>query len=240
KVDMWACGVIYMCMRLGRYTWHEASEGDPIWDGFLYKRTKFLEADESNYHGSPAAATASSTSFSSSSASIPTGTSEHAPNHINLTALEQVSHITLSWPKHISDVIEHLLEPSSSKRWQAIRVLDSAWLQHVDNCHPTARPAEPVLDESDFEQPPPAATAALSQRVGSKVVPEDTTVTGCGIVKEVQNRRGVATPSPTSPAVVSAAAAAAAAIAVAATAPATTTTATATESARDKEAIVAP
>ncbi|KAF9922579.1 serine/threonine-protein kinase HAL4/sat4, partial [Mortierella alpina] len=257
KVDMWACGVIYMCMRLGRYTWHEASEGDPIWDGFLYKRTKFLEPDENSHHGSPTAlaAAASSTSFSSSSlsssagaAAIPTGTPEHDVIHINLTALEQVSHITLSWPKHISDVIEHLLEPNSSKRWQAIRVLDSAWLQHADNCHPTSRPAEPVLDESDFEQPASAgaraagvAGVALSQRVGSKVVPEDTAVTGCGIVKEVQNRRGVAATTPTtpttSPAVVTAAASAAA-VAVAATASTTRTTTTGTV--RESEAMVAP
>ncbi|KAF9950358.1 serine/threonine-protein kinase HAL4/sat4 [Mortierella alpina] len=236
KVDMWACGVIYMCMRLGRYTWHEASDGDPIWDGFMYKRTKFLEANESSHDVSPtAAATAvSSLSLSSSSAAIPTGALEHEHIHINLTALEQVSHITLSWPKHISDVVEHLLEPDSSKRWQAIRVLDSPWLQHADNCHPTSRPAEPILDESDFE---PTATAALSQRVGSKVVPEDTTVTGCGIVKEVQNRRGTSTTTtittitPTSPAVV----VAAASVTVQATAQTT-----ATGTARDNDAIVAP
>ncbi|CAO3568277.1 unnamed protein product [Mortierella alpina] len=238
KVDMWACGVIYMCMRLGRYTWHEASEGDPIWDGFLYKRTRLLEADGSSHHGSPAAAASSTSFFSSSSTAIPTGTPEiHDLTHLNLTALEQVSHITLSWPKPISDVIEHLLEPSSSQRWQAMRVLDSPWLQQADNCHPTARPAEPVLDESDFEQPTaPASAPALSQRVGSKVVPEDTAVTGCGIVQEVQHRRG----TPTSRAVVTAAAAAAAAVAVAATAPTTASTTTTTARTARDNTIVAP
>lgn len=159
---MWACGIVYMCMRLGRYTWHEASDGDPIWDGFLYKREKFLEPKE---HGQ----------------------SEHRPipTHINLTALEQISRITLAWPDHISDVIEHLLEPNMRKRWQATRVLDSQWLQGIDSCHPTSRPPPQVLDESDFE----SAKRNPSQRVGSKVIAEDSSVTGCKVVKEARDKR---------------------------------------------------
>ncbi|KAG0204915.1 serine/threonine-protein kinase HAL4/sat4 [Mortierella sp. GBA30] len=175
KVDMWACGIIYMCMRLGRYTWHEASDGDPIWDGFLYKRARLLEMDEDNPHnhlgslGSVAVAT--------------TATAEYQPTHINLTALEQVSHITLAWPKHIYDVIEHLIEPDTRQRWQATHVLDSEWLNHIDNCHPTARPPDQVLDESEFEP------AVPSQRVGSKVIPKNAAITGCKIVKEVRDKR---------------------------------------------------
>ncbi|KAG0366181.1 serine/threonine-protein kinase HAL4/sat4 [Gamsiella multidivaricata] len=155
KVDMWACGIIYMCMRLGRYTWHEASDGDPVWGGFLYKRERLLESHNLD----------------------PT---EHVPPHINLTALEQASHISLSWPTHIANVVENLLEPDTRKRWQATHVLDSEWFKQIDNCHPTARPPDQKLDESDFEP------AAPSQRVGSKVIAEDASVTGCKIVKEVR------------------------------------------------------
>lgn len=162
KVDMWACGIVYMCMRLGRYTWHEASDGDPIWDGFLYKRDKYLNPTDS-------------------------GHSDHhpMPAHLNLTAVEQASHITLGWPDYIADVIEHLLEPDSRKRWQATRVLDSEWFKRIDNCHPTSRPPDQVLDESDIQ----SANPNPSQRVGSKVIPEDSSVTGCKVVKEARNRR---------------------------------------------------
>ncbi|KAF8939537.1 kinase-like domain-containing protein [Dissophora ornata] len=158
KVDMWACGIIYMCMRLGRYTWYEASDGDPIWDGFLYKRERILEFQES-------------------------GQTEHVPPHVNLTALEQVSHINLAWPTYISDVIEGLLEPDTRMRWQANRVLDSEWFKLIDNCHPTSRPPDQILDESDFE------SAIPSQRVGSKVIPDDAAVTGCKIAKDVRDRK---------------------------------------------------
>ncbi|KAG0075540.1 serine/threonine-protein kinase HAL4/sat4, partial [Podila epicladia] len=106
KVDMWACGIIYMCMRLGRYTWHEASNGDPIWDGYLYKRERFLELENATTGGTA----------STSNSTLPT----HVPEHLNLTALEQVSHFTLAWPNHIANVIENLLEPDARKRWQAI------------------------------------------------------------------------------------------------------------------------
>ncbi|KAG0309335.1 hypothetical protein BGZ98_003450 [Dissophora globulifera] len=158
KVDMWACGIVYMCMRLGRYTWHEASDGDPIWDGFLYKRERLLELQESN-------------------------PSEHSLPHLNLVALEQASHISQVWPTHISDVMERLLEPDTSKRWQACKVLDSEWFKLIDNCHPTPRPPDQVLDESDFE-----SAVLSSQRVGSKVIPEDTAAAmGYKILKEVRH-----------------------------------------------------
>ncbi|KAI1311576.1 serine/threonine-protein kinase HAL4/sat4 [Mortierella claussenii] len=184
KVDMWACGIIYMCMRLGRYNWHEASDGDPIWDGFLYKRERLLETHDlsrrlqqqhlhslrSHTHGPGLSATGENPDH-------------HGPLHINLTALEQASHITLAWPTHILDVIDHLLEPETRKRWQASQVLDSEWLQRAENCHPSPRPPEQVLDESDFESP------ASSQRVGSKVISEDALTTGCKIVKEVKEKR---------------------------------------------------
>ncbi|KAF9346572.1 serine/threonine-protein kinase HAL4/sat4, partial [Mortierella sp. AD094] len=149
KVDMWACGIIYMCMRLGKYNWYEAADGDPIWDGFLYKRERLLEQQQD------------------------TSNPDQTPHYLNLTALEQASHITLAWPHYISDVIEEILEPDPRKRSQANHVLDSEWLQHIENCHPTARPPDQVLDESDFEPSIP------SQRVGSRVVPVDSpAVTG--------------------------------------------------------------
>ncbi|KAF9945785.1 serine/threonine-protein kinase HAL4/sat4, partial [Modicella reniformis] len=158
KVDMWACGIVYMCMRLGRYTWHEASDGDPIWDGFLYKRERLLDPNQTDHHHS-------------------------IPTHLNLTAVEQASHMSLAWPDHISDVIENLLEPDTKKRWQATRVLDSEWFKHIDNCHPTSRPPDQVLDESDI------LSASPSQRVGSKVIPENASVAGFKVVKEVGDRR---------------------------------------------------
>lgn len=151
KVDMWACGIIYMCMRLGRYTWHEASGGDPIWDGYLYKRERFLELENATSVGSELNNKINNTS--------------QVPEHLNLTSLEQVSHMTLVWPNHIADVIENLLEPDTRRRWQAINVLDSEWFRRIDNCHPTERPPERVLDESEFETLP-------SRLVGYKVVQE--------------------------------------------------------------------
>ncbi|KAG0028604.1 hypothetical protein BGZ81_004579 [Podila clonocystis] len=155
-----------MCMRLGRYTWHEASDGDPIWDGYLYKRERFLELENASSGGSDA-----------SNGTLPA----HIPEHLNLTALEQVSHITLAWPNHIADVIENLLEPDSRKRWQAINVLESEWFRRIDNCHPTERPPERVLDESEFETLP-------SRPVGSRVVQEDTAVAVCKLAKEKEEK----------------------------------------------------
>ncbi|KAG0375571.1 serine/threonine-protein kinase HAL4/sat4 [Mortierella sp. AD032] len=204
KVDMWACGVIYMCMRLGRYTWHEASDGDPIWDGFLYRRDRYLSVGDLRSSGEfssqsqqqqPPHSQGSQHSQQSDQQQLQAHHIQHAPHHVNLTSLEQVSHITLGWPNYILDVIEHLLEPDTRKRWQAIHVLDSEWLQHIDNCHPATRPAEQVLDESEF-QDDVHVNVCPSQRVGSKVVPEEADVTGCKIVKEVRERRfGAATNS---------------------------------------------
>ncbi|KAF9272339.1 serine/threonine-protein kinase HAL4/sat4 [Mortierella antarctica] len=169
KVDMWACGIIYMCMRLGRYTWHEASDGDPIWDGYLYKRERFLELENATTNGGSA---------SNSNGTLPA----HVPEHLNLTALEQVSHFTLAWPYHIANVIENLLEPDARKRWQATNVLGSDWFRRIDNCHPTERPPERMLDESEFE--------TLSSRpVGSRVVQEETAVVVCKLAKEEKARR---------------------------------------------------
>lgn len=190
---MWACGVIYMCMRLGRYTWHEASEGDPIWDGFLYRRDRYLSIGDLHTSGEFPVAQPHQQPQSDQAPHLQPHQLQHAPHHINLTSLEQVSHITLAWPNHISDVIEHLLEPDTRKRWQAVHVLDSDWFHQSDNCHPVSRPPEQVLDESDFQDAVVAPVCPSSQRVGSKVVPEETDVTGCKIVKEVRDRRSAAT-----------------------------------------------
>ncbi|KAF9918623.1 hypothetical protein FBU30_000123 [Linnemannia zychae] len=190
KVDMWACGVIYMCMRLGRYTWHESSDGDPIWDGFVYRRERYLNMNELRTSGEFQQSQLQQSSDQQQPYLQPHQL-QHAPNHINLTSLEQVCHITLAWPNHILDVIEHLLEPESSKRWQAIHVLDSEWFQHIDNCHPATRPVEQVLDESEFHNTAvgPPSIQSQSRRVGSKVVPDETDLTGCRIIKEVKERR---------------------------------------------------
>jgi serine/threonine protein kinase len=94
---------------------------------------------------------------------------QQAPQYINLTSLERVSHITLSWPTHIMEVVDHLIEPDTRKRWQAVHVLDSEWFQHINNCHPTPRPIEQNLDESEFEDAV-HVDACPSRCVGSKVV----------------------------------------------------------------------
>ncbi|KAF9914699.1 serine/threonine-protein kinase HAL4/sat4 [Lobosporangium transversale] len=164
KVDMWACGIIYMCMRRGRYSWAEASKGDPNWDGVLYKIERWQQMQEAlpevdqnkQAHG-------------------------HAPKHIHLDAIEQTLHISLGWPNHISEVLNHLLDPNPKTRWQAGHVLDSEWMEKVDNCHPAERPADQVLNESDFDPAP-------SQRVGSKVWENDNGVMGDQIMNEVKNR----------------------------------------------------
>ncbi|KAF9307895.1 serine/threonine-protein kinase HAL4/sat4 [Podila horticola] len=167
KVDMWSCGIIYMCMRLGRYNWFEASKGDPIWDSFLHKLEQFKEQDE-----------------------------QEVPTNPHLTAIEQATHTILAWPQHVAYVIDKLLDPSPRTRWQAVHVLDSQWMEHVDNCHRAQRVADQVLDESDFDPTP-------SQRVGSKVLEQGSSTTGCKIVKEVKARNGEvpssSPPSPSSP-----------------------------------------
>ncbi|KAG0053712.1 serine/threonine-protein kinase HAL4/sat4 [Gryganskiella cystojenkinii] len=160
KVDMWSCGIIYMCMRLGRYNWAEASKGDPIWESFQYKIEQAREAERA--------------------AAI---TGESRPPHwvkfVNIRALEQATHTTFGWPDHISEVMDKLLEIDPKQRWQAGHVLESQWLQEIDNCHQTEPPADQVLDESDFDEEP-------SQRVGSKVVQQDAAVTGCSVVKDAK------------------------------------------------------
>ncbi|KAG0033672.1 serine/threonine-protein kinase HAL4/sat4 [Podila clonocystis] len=159
KVDMWSCGIIYMCMRLGRYNWFEASEGDPIWDSFLHKLEHIKEQDE-----------------------------KEAPTNPHLTAIEQATRAILAWPQHVAQVIDKLLDPNPRTRWQAVQVLDSQWMENVDNCHRAQRVADQVLDESDFAPTP-------SQRVGSKVLEQGLNTTGCKIVKEVRTRNGEVPPS---------------------------------------------
>lgn len=160
---MWSCGIIYMCMRLGRYNWFEAKEGDPIWDSFLYKLEQFKVLDE-----------------------------KEKPINPHLTAIEQATHSNLAWPQRVSQVIDRLLDPNPRTRWHVGQVLDSQWMEHVDNCHPTERVADQVLDESDFNPTP-------SQRVGSKVLEQGSNMTGCKIVKEVKTHNGEVLPSSPSP-----------------------------------------
>ncbi|KAG0198275.1 serine/threonine-protein kinase HAL4/sat4 [Mortierella sp. GBA30] len=180
KVDVWSCGIIYMCMRLGRYNWAEASKGDPVWDSFLLK---VEHAHEVQMALSSSTGSSEKTACESSSSRVrrPRG-----PKFINLMAIEQATHMTLAWPNHISEVIDRLLDPDPKSRWQAGHVLDSDWMNGVDNCHPAQRPADQLLDESDFDPTP-------SQRVGSKVLPKDAEVTGCKVVGEDHNRNAMET-----------------------------------------------
>ncbi|KAG0336566.1 serine/threonine-protein kinase HAL4/sat4 [Podila humilis] len=143
KVDIWSCGIIYMCMRLGRYNWYEATAGDPVWDSFLHKLEKFRE--------------------------LATENQRNPPTHPNLTAIEQATHAILAWPQHIADVIDKILEPNPRYRWQATQILDSSWISHVDNCHPALRVKDQVLDETDFDDPAEPCKE-VSKRVGSKVL----------------------------------------------------------------------
>ncbi|KAF8924213.1 serine/threonine-protein kinase HAL4/sat4, partial [Dissophora ornata] len=165
KVDTWSCGIIYMCMRLGRYNWAEASKGDHNWDGVMYKVELWREMK----------------------IAIPgeQWVSEHAhpPKYINLAAIEAAMHMTLAWPDHISEVIDRLLEPDPANRWHAGHVLESEWMQDVDNCHPAERPIDQALNECDFDPAP-------SQRVGSKVLQHDSDVTGSKFANELKIRRG--------------------------------------------------
>ncbi|KAG0249295.1 serine/threonine-protein kinase HAL4/sat4 [Actinomortierella ambigua] len=198
KVDIWACGIVYMCMRLGRYNWHEASEGDPVWDGFLYKRKKVIEEHTRRYQRFPQAGSAllppasispssspttsirSSSSSSSSPSPSPFPPALPQDQHVNLLAIEQTIHLTLGWPEHIAEVIEHLLEPDPRLRWKVGQILDSDWMQQVDNCHPADRPQEPVLDETDLDEHP-------TQPVGSKVVHENSVLAGCKVGRDVKH-----------------------------------------------------
>ncbi|KAG0001314.1 serine/threonine-protein kinase HAL4/sat4 [Modicella reniformis] len=169
KVDTWSCGIIYMCMRLGRYNWAEASKDHPTWDTFLRKVEQWHEAS------SKGRAPGSTDHHSANN---------HVPKFINLAAIEATTHTTLGWPNHISEVINSLLEPNPKSRWQVGNVLESEWMQMVDNCHPAESPAkqDQDLDESAIDPSP-------SQRVGSKVLEQDSKMTGYGVVKEAKNRR---------------------------------------------------
>ncbi|GJJ72806.1 hypothetical protein EMPS_05164 [Entomortierella parvispora] len=159
KVDMWSCGIIYMCMRLGRYNWAEASKGDPIWESYQFKVEQTLTEESVTPRDQRR---------------LP-----HKAKFVNIYALEQATHTTLGWPEYISEVIDKLLEINPRKRSQAGHVLQSQWMEDVDNCHPAEPPADQALDESDFDEEP-------SQRVGSKVVQNDAAVTGCSVAKDVK------------------------------------------------------
>lgn len=160
---MWSCGIIYMCMRLGRYNWAEASKDDPIWESFQHKVEQAREAEQSI---------------------VPVDRSQKV-KYVNLHALEQATHTTLNWPDHISEVMENLFEIDPKRRWQAGHVLQSLWMEEIDNCHQTELPADQsYLDESDFD------IAEPSQRVGSKVVQQDAAVTGCSVVKDTKAHLG--------------------------------------------------
>jgi len=87
----------------------------------------------------------------------------HKVKYLNVHALEQATRTTFNWPEYISEVMDKLLEIDPKKRWQAGYVLQSQWMEEVDNCHQTEPPADQLLDESDFDEEP-------TQRVGSKVV----------------------------------------------------------------------
>ncbi|KAF9571008.1 serine/threonine-protein kinase HAL4/sat4 [Mortierella alpina] len=176
KVDMWSCGIIYMCMRLGRYNWAEASNGDPIWDSFVDRVEQAHDMQKALPEGPERHGTAKG----------PPARRPHAPKFIHLSAIEQVTHTTLAWPDHIAEVIDKLLDPNPRTRWQAGHVLESDWMQSVENCHPAERPADQVLDESDFDPAP-------SQRVGSKVLQADAAMTGCKVVSEAKSRDALET-----------------------------------------------
>ncbi|KAF9422504.1 serine/threonine-protein kinase HAL4/sat4 [Entomortierella beljakovae] len=156
KVDVWACGIVYMCMRFGKYIWYEAQDGEPIWDSFLYKRERLLEQQQD------------------------VNNSDHI-SHVNLTAIELSAHITLAWPSYIMDVMDLILEPIPRERIQAMKVLDSEWLQLAENCHPTSRPPDQDLDESEFGpsiSSKRACSVSNSQNAGSRIVVEEPHI-GC-------------------------------------------------------------
>ncbi|KAF9912316.1 serine/threonine-protein kinase HAL4/sat4 [Linnemannia zychae] len=204
KVDMWACGIIYMCMRLGRYNWNEASKDDSNWMAFINKRQSLLENLNASTTGSNRANTPELNGYSTShqhSDSVGSATSSNAAaatdstaiyrrrsheKYFTLRAIELATRTTFAWPDNISEVIDHLLQPDPKNRWQAQQCLESTWLQDAQNCHPADRPPEVLdLDESDVDSMDP------SQPVGSKVLLPDSERTGCGILKEVKEVKGV-------------------------------------------------
>ncbi|KAF8928037.1 hypothetical protein BGZ47_001848 [Haplosporangium gracile] len=185
KVDMWACGIIYMCMRLGRYNWKEASKDDSNWTAFTHKLQSLHEMRDGNMRtATPELTTTNDHHYNNSIGGTTTDASvlrrRASERYLNLRAIELVTHTTLAWPDTISEVIDQLLQPAPKDRWQATQVLSSNWLHDTQNCHP----GEPVevqeLDESDVDPMDP------SQPVGSKVLQPDTERTGCGVVKEIK------------------------------------------------------
>ncbi|KAF9130239.1 hypothetical protein BG015_004037 [Linnemannia schmuckeri] len=185
KVDMWACGIIYMCMRLGRYNWNEASKDDSNWTAFINKLQSLHDMRDGNARtATPEPTTTNGHHPNNSVGSKTTDASvvrrKPSERYLNLRAIELATHQTLAWPDAISEVIDQLLQPAPKNRWQATQVLSSNWLQDTQNCHP----AEPVkvqeLDESDVDPMDP------SQPVGSKVLQPDAERTGCGVVKEIR------------------------------------------------------
>ncbi|KAI1319903.1 hypothetical protein EDD11_002578 [Mortierella claussenii] len=185
KVDMWSCGIIYMCMRLGRYNWAEASKGDPNWENVLYKIERWQQMREALPEATTSTAamtTEHEVTADASHSGLTHATGPHVPKFIHLAAIEATTRSSLGWPDHIAEVINHLLDPNTKTRWQAGHVLDSEWMESIDNCHPVERPADQVLDESDVDPTP-------SQRVGSKVLEIDSDVTGYNVMSEVKSRR---------------------------------------------------
>ncbi|KAF9119690.1 serine/threonine-protein kinase HAL4/sat4 [Mortierella sp. 14UC] len=197
KVDMWACGIIYMCMRLGRYSWNEASKDDTNWMAFINKRQSLLDNLNASTTGSSRAMTPEPNNNSTGhqyndsvggTASALDATDSTAiyrrrshEKYFTLRAIELTTRTTFAWPDSISEVIDHLLQPDPKNRWQAHHCLESNWLQDAQNCHPTDRPTEVLdLDESDVDPMDP------SQPVGSKVLLPDSEKTGCGVMKEVR------------------------------------------------------
>ncbi|KAF9581557.1 hypothetical protein BGW38_001386, partial [Lunasporangiospora selenospora] len=166
KVDMWSCGIIYICMRVGRYMWAEASKGDPIWESFLRRVNLASENQESILRPSPK--------------------EQHrkGKRRVNITAIEVSTHLTLAWPDNIAAVIDRLLEPNPKARWHAAQAIESDWMQNVDNCHPGELISPQELDGLEDEP----ISSAPSRRVGSKVLDKSTDVMGMKIADEAMAR----------------------------------------------------
>jgi len=202
KVDMWACGVIYMCMRLGRYNWNEASKDDTNWTAFINKRQSLVDhlnistpgtnsraatpepssnSDSSGHqHNDSVGSTASANAATDSTAVYRRRSHE---KYFTLRAIELATRTTFAWPDSISEVIDHLLQPDPKDRWQAHQCLESNWLQDAQNCHPAEYPPEvQELDESDVDELDP------SQPVGSKVLLPESDKAGCVVVKEARQK----------------------------------------------------
>ncbi|KAF9546301.1 serine/threonine-protein kinase HAL4/sat4 [Mortierella hygrophila] len=185
KVDMWACGVIYMCMRLGRYNWTEATKDDPNWTAFSNKLRLLHEVcDKNSRTGTPDPTTTTTNGHQHHDSVGGTNSlvfSRRArERYLNLHAIELATHTTLAWPDAISEVIDNLLQPDPKNRWQATQVLASNWLHDAQNCHPAEAVEFQELDESDVDLEDP------SHPVGSKVLQSDAERTGFGVMKEVR------------------------------------------------------